>query len=221
MAKKKTSPPLDWVDVNSVPSEDLEDLVARLEAEKLRREIVRLRVEDEREQSSEAAQRRVRFYGSVGSSSVYGAIHLLDRYMVVEPGCDVLIEINSPGGVVFDGFALVDKIEELKSHGHAVTTRALGMAASMGMPILQCGDIRQMTRNAHLMVHEISSGSIGKYSEMQDEVELMNRLQQRYFSLVAEKSNLSVKQLMKRVERKDWWMSSDDALDNGFVDEVV
>lgn len=204
----------------STPADELEELINRLKAEKLQMEIRKIKNDEEYMRAGENATRTINFYAGVSSASVYTTVEQLDRYMLVDPGCEILIKINSPGGSVFDGFGLVDKIFEAETEGHHITTRAYGMCASMGMALLASGNTRQVTENAHLMVHEISSGMIGKYSDMQDEVELMDRLQDRYFRVVSDRSVYSPKQLKKLVARKDIWMDADEALKDGFVDEI-
>jgi len=118
------------------------------------------------------------------------------------------------------GFALFDVLNEAIAEGHTITTRAYGYAASMGGILLQVGTIRQMAPTCYLMIHEVSSGVIGKVSEMKDEAKLAEDLNTRALEILTSKSNLSVRQLKTKQQRKDWWMPAAEALKYGFIDEI-
>lgn len=162
-----------------------------------------------------------RFYDSVDALTCEAAIEKLDFWSRREPGKDIQIEFNSPGGSVIHGLALYDFIQELRRRGHYITTLTRGMAASMGGILLQAGDKRVMDENAHILIHEVSSLGVGKLSEVEDEVRFMKLLwEQRLVRILAQRSTLSAKQIINKAARKDWWFGADDALELGFVDEV-
>jgi ATP-dependent Clp protease protease subunit len=162
-----------------------------------------------------------RFLDEVNSTSVENTIEMLDFWSRRDKGQDITIEFNSPGGSVIHGLALYDFIQELRRREHSVTTIARGMAASMGGVLLQAGDTRIMDENAHLLIHEISTIGYGKLQELEDEVKFSKRLQnERLVPILAERSSLSASQIRQRMSRKDWWLSSKEALSYGFVDLV-
>ena len=152
--------------------------------------------------------------------SVAAAIDSINRWRRIDPGCEIRIEINSPGGGLFPGLNLYDVLREASAQGHRIVTCAYGYAASMAGILLQAGDDRQIAPNAFLMIHEVSSGAIGKWSEMVDEVEFMERLQKIALSILARRSNLSVSQIKRRSARKDWWIDAGEAVEFGFVDSI-
>lgn len=160
------------------------------------------------------------FGDSVSAGSVKACIAQLTQWMRKNPKCDIEIVFNSPGGSIVDGMALYDFIQLLKDNGHNVTTSALGMAASMAGILLQAGTKRVMGRQAWLMIHEASFGSYGKIGEVEDTVEWVKKVQERIIDIFAERSNLTKTQIRKNWLRKDWWLSADDALKHGFVDEL-
>lgn len=100
-----------------------------------------------------------------------------------EPGCAMKIIFNSPGGSIIDGLALYDFILELRANGHYVETIAVGMAASMGGILLQAGHERVVGANAFVLVHEASTGAMGKTSEIEDEVAFVKRLQEKLLDI--------------------------------------
>jgi ATP-dependent protease ClpP protease subunit len=144
------------------------------------------------------------------------------------------IVFNSPGGSVIDGIALLDFILGLRRRGRSIDTHNLSMAASMAGILLQAGERRRMASEAWLLIHEISFGAVGKIGEVEDTVEWVKRIQQRVLKLFADrcqqaklagtadpKKALTAKEIEKHWTRADWWVSSDEALAYGLIDEVV
>ena len=118
--------------------------------------------------------------------------------------------------------ALFDFIQELKDKGHKITTVAHGMAASMAGILMQAGDWRICGKEAYILIHEISSGSWGKASELEDDLKFIKRIQDRVLNIFVDKASGKVTKafIRKNWARKDWWLSSADCLKYGIVDEV-
>jgi len=138
----------------------------------------------------------------------------------VRPGEDIEVQFNSPGGSMVAGFALWDHIQTIKSQGHRVTTSTIGVAASMAGVLLQAGDHRIMGRESWLLIHQGSMGAIGKMGDIDDTVDWAKRMQERILQIFASRCSLGVEEIRSRWDRKDWWQSSDEALELGFVDEL-
>lgn len=210
------------------------DSKANLEARKLRGEIRKLTAEAkkaelevmtwQRDECNTLAENDQHHYypfmGPVDGSTAKAAIATLTKWGRRDPGCDISIVFNSPGGSVIDGLALYDCIAELKAKGHKFTTVARGYAASMGGILLQAGDERVIGANAHMLIHEISSGAIGKFSEIKDEVAFLTRLQDRCVGILAERSTLTARQIKRKWERTDWWLDADETVRLGFADRI-
>ena len=183
---------------------------------------------DEQKQSWKEANHRdfdhgvFRFDTTVDGPTVQKMISYMGLYSRLHPEEPIEIVFNSPGGSVFEGFALFDFIGELRAKGHHVTTHTRGMAASMAGILLQAGDHRVMGREAHILIHEISTLSLGKMSEIMDEVEFLKRVQTRIINIFVERSGgkLSASKIRQNWKKTDWWLSSDEALALGLVDEV-
>ncbi len=156
----------------------------------------------------------------VQGSTVRETIHFLTRWSRRWPGEKMTIIFNSPGGEVTEGLALFDFIQELRTRGHEIETVSIGMAASMAGILLQAGDHRVMSKNAVILIHEISSITMGGASQMADDLKFVEMLQTKILSILAERSTLSVRQIKNRWSRKDWWLDADTALDLGFCDEI-
>lgn len=129
--------------------------------------------------------------------------------------------INSPGGSVVDGFALIDYIEGMHSRDHTVNTTAYGMAASMGGVLLQVGKKRSMGANAVLLIHEAQFGAVGSYGEIQDRVKLVDIFHERILALFVGRAKVTKQFIKSHWSRTDWWLSASDSLKHGFVDAIV
>lgn len=160
------------------------------------------------------------FNSVVGEGSVNLCIDQLTIWSRTKPKEPITIVFNSPGGAIVPGMALFDFIQELRRSGHYMTTKALGMAASMAGILLQAGDERVIGKEAWVLLHEASFGAGGKIGEVEDVVEWVKKVQKRILAIFAERSNLSKTQIERRWKRKDWWLSSNDCMKFGFVDKV-
>lgn len=161
------------------------------------------------------------FYNPVVGVTVVDAISTLDRWSRREPGRPIEIIFCSPGGSVSDGFALFDFISELRGRGHKITTKCIGLAASMGAILIQAGDERVMTRNAFLMVHEVSAEGRGSLSELSDHLKMVERFQAKGLDILTERANLSRDDLASRWKKTDWYLDAEEALSLGFIDRIV
>lgn len=143
----------------------------------------------------------------------------------------IKIQFNSPGGSVFEGLALFDEIQHWRRNGVRFTTSTIGMAASMAGILLQAGDKRVMAPESWMLIHKTSFGAIGNFDEVQDRVKMLDRVQARIVDIFVTRANeakangtcekpITKGQLERRWDRKDWWISSDEALKFGLVDAV-
>jgi ATP-dependent Clp protease protease subunit len=202
---------------------------AALEARGFEIHIQRGEIELAKAQRAEASElakddhnRVYRFMGPVTSQSVGNCCAKLTEWSRLDPGCNIEIVFSSPGGSIFDGFVLFDFVRSLSAAGHHITTGCLGMAASMAGVLLQMGDTRWVGREALVMIHRAAFGISGKSYEVEDEVDLVKRLEQRIIDIYVTKSEgrLTAAKIRKNWDRRDWWLSSEEALALGVVDEV-
>lgn len=161
-----------------------------------------------------------RFSGQVNEASVRKCIGKLTEWHRAEPKCNIEIVFSSPGGSIIDGFELFDFIQDLRSKGHFITTGSLGMAASMAGILLQSGDYRWIGHQAWLMIHRAAFGAIGKTYEVEDEVKLIKRIENRILDIFIKRSKLTKLKIKRNWDRKDWWIDADESLSLGLVDEI-
>ncbi|KKK66766.1 hypothetical protein LCGC14_2960790 [marine sediment metagenome] len=161
------------------------------------------------------------FDDQINASSVKSCVAQLTAWMRNNPKQDIEIVFNSPGGLVQEGMVLFDFIQLMKNNGHCITTTALGRAASMAGVLLQAGTIRRMGKEAWVLIHEGAFGAVGNVGEVEDTVDWVKRVLKRIRHIFAARSTLTEGQIARRWKRKNWWLSSDDCLKLGFVDEIL
>tara|TARA_Y100001973_G_scaffold4114_1_gene6022 strand:+ start:362 stop:1114 length:753 start_codon:yes stop_codon:yes gene_type:complete len=161
-----------------------------------------------------------RFNRDVSCSSVSGCMKRLTQWHRKDPKCDMEIVFSSPGGDIIAGFELFDFIQDLRNQGHKVITGSLGMAASMAGVLLQAGDERWIGHQAWMMIHRAAFGAIGKTYEVEDEVKLVKRIEERCLDIFVSRSKLTKQKIKRNWDRKDWWIDADECLELGLVDEV-
>ena len=144
----------------------------------------------------------------------------LTEWSRLSPACDIEIVFSSPGGSIIDGFELFDHIQHLRNEGHHITTGTLGYAASMAGILLQAGDTRWIGQQAWMMIHRAAFGAIGKTYEVEDEVKLVKRIEDRIVDIFTKRSKLTSMKIKRNWDRKDWWIDADECLDLGLVDEI-
>jgi len=161
------------------------------------------------------------FYNPVVGVTVVDALMTLDRWSRRMPGKPIEIIFCSPGGSVTDGFALFDFIQELRARGHTITTKCIGMAASMGAILMQAGDERIMTRNSFMLLHEVSSEGTGSLAELSDHLKMVTRFQAKGLDILTERSTISRDDLETRWKKTDFYVDAVEALDLGLIDRIV
>lgn len=161
------------------------------------------------------------FNDTVSGASVALCRRKLNLWHTIAPGCNIEVAFNSPGGSVFDGFDLYDAIRDTSNQGHHITTRVAGLAASMAGVLLQAGDTRIIGNRSYLHLHEVSTGALGKASDLKDVADLAKRLTRDACDIYAERSTLSSDDIYDRMERQELYLSAHQALELGFVDLVA
>ena len=136
-----------------------------------------------------------------------------------DPKKDIKLYINSPGGSVYDGLAIIDTMNYIEPD---VQTIGIGLQASMGAMLLSCGakGKRFALPNARVMIHQPSSGTQGKITDQEIMLKEGIFLKKRLAEILAKNTGKKVDQIIKDMDR-DNWMSADDAKDYGIIDEVI
>ena len=132
----------------------------------------------------------------------------------------ITLYINSPGGSITAGFALYDTLRTLSSQGRLITTVVRGYAASMAGVLFLAGDVRLVGSESFVHIHEPSSATWGKLSEQKDDIKQTQRLGERIRKLYIERTNIKPKQYDANVNRTEWWLSSEEAVELGVATNI-
>ena len=133
----------------------------------------------------------------------------------------IKVIINSFGGSIYDGFALVGVIENSITPIH---TYCYGIAMSMALPIFAAGHVRFMSKFSTLMYHEALNNypQFDKLSIIKDDLDECNRIMKQYDEILLLNSTVSQKQLDDvKKSRRDWYFTAEEALKYGMVDEII
>jgi ATP-dependent Clp protease protease subunit len=131
---------------------------------------------------------------------------------------DIMLYINSPGGIVTSGLAIYDTMQYLKA---PVSTICIGQAASMGAVLLAAGTKgkRYALPNSRIMLHQGSGGFRGNTPDVEIQVKEMLHLTDRLMRILAEHSGQEFEKVKKDADR-DYFMSSEEAKSYGLIDAV-
>lgn len=129
------------------------------------------------------------------------------------------IYIDSYGGYVYQILGLVGIMENSKTPIHTICT---GAAMSCGFIMLICGHKRFCYKHGTPLYHQVSAGTVGTIQDMEEYVGEVKRLQDKMEELTIKKTNIPKKELEKMRKRKiDWYMTAEEALKMGVIDEIV
>lgn len=136
-----------------------------------------------------------------------------------DPKKDIKLYINSPGGSVYDGLAIIDTMNYIEPD---VETIGIGLQASMGAMLLSCGakGKRFVLPNSRIMIHQPSSGTEGKITDQEIALREGVYLKKRLAEIFAKNTGKDLKQVEKDMDR-DNWMSAEEAKEYGIIDEIV
>lgn len=135
------------------------------------------------------------------------------------PNADISLYINSPGGDVTAGWAIMDTMQYIKS---PVSTIGMGLVASMGSVLLAAGapGKRFVLPNTEIMIHQPSSGTQGKVTDMEIYMAEMQRVKKIFVKQMAEFTGRKEKEVFDAMER-DNWMDASAAKKFGLIDGIL
>ena len=136
-----------------------------------------------------------------------------------DPDKDIYLYINSPGGSITAGMAIYDTMQYIKSD---VSTICIGMAASMGAFLLVAGakGKRFALPNAEIMIHQPLGGYQGQATDIGIHAERILKIKKNLNKILSERTGKSLEQVERDTER-DNFMSSEEAVNYGLIDEVI
>ena len=132
---------------------------------------------------------------------------------------DISLYINSPGGSITSGMAIMDTMNFIKSN---VKTICVGMAASMGAFLLSCGEKgkRYILPNAEVMIHQPLGGATGQATEIKIAAERILKLKDKLNTILARNTNQNIEKIKNDTER-DYYLNAEEALNYGIIDKIL
>lgn len=136
-----------------------------------------------------------------------------------DPGKDVSIYINSPGGSVYAGLGIYDTMQYISSD---VATICTGMAASMAAVLLVSGEKgkRFALRHSRVMIHQPMGGAQGQASDIEITAREIKKLKHELYTIIADHSGQPFDKVEKDSDR-DYWMTAEEAKEYGMIDNVL
>ena len=136
-----------------------------------------------------------------------------------DPGKDISIYLNTPGGSVYAGLGIYDTMQYISSDVSPICT---GMAASMGAVLLVAGATgkRFALQHSRVMIHQPMGGAQGQASDIEITAREIQKLKKELYTIIADHSGRPYEQIEKDSDR-DYWMTAAEAKEYGMIDEVL
>lgn len=163
---------------------------------------------------------RIIFLGSQVTNDVANIIQAQLLFLdSSDPGKDISIYINSPGGSVYDGYGIYDTMQFISSD---VSTICTGMAASMAAVLLVAGEKgkRFALKHSRVMIHQPLGGAQGQASDIEITAREILKVKKEIYTIIADHSGQAYEKVVQDGDR-DFWMSSEEALQYGMIDKVL
>ena len=164
---------------------------------------------------SKLAQERILFIDDMIDHDLANGIISQLMYLDSINNNEISIYINSPGGTVYDGLAILDVMDLIKS---PIKTVCTGSAMSMAAIILLYGDTRVSTKRSTIMLHQMSTLVRGRLSDISIDYKEAKRLENILHEVIKEKTNI------QDIDQKlltDWYISPKEAKELGIIDTVL
>ncbi|MCS7000239.1 MAG: ATP-dependent Clp protease proteolytic subunit [Bacteroidota bacterium] len=164
-------------------------------------------------------QRKVFLWGQVDDDSAREVIDRLLYLDAINPGKEITLYINSPGGYVTSGMAIYDCIRALHS---PVSTVCMGLAASMGSILLSAGvkGRRFIFPHGRVMIHQPSGGAAGTSSDIEIQMREILKIKEISARILAENTGQPIERILQDFDR-DYWMDARESVEYGIVDAVI
>jgi ATP-dependent Clp protease protease subunit len=180
---------------------------------------------DDEESKIVRENNHVYFYSEVSRESIFKLnillreaekfVHTMSFDLNVK-NIPIYLHINSFGGSLYDAYAAVDAIKNLRVPVYSIIE---GCAASAGTIISVVCTKRFIGKNAHMLIHQLSSSMWGKMSEIEDEYKHLNELMKQIKRLYGEYTKISKKELTELLKH-DIWLNPQTCIQYGLVDAI-
>ncbi|MDI6717655.1 MAG: ATP-dependent Clp protease proteolytic subunit [Patescibacteria group bacterium] len=169
---------------------------------------------------SRLLKERIIFLGGPINDAVANSIIAQLLFLAHEdPQRDIILYINSPGGVVSAALAIYDTMQHIKSD---VSTICIGTAASAAAVILAAGEKgkRFSLPNAEILLHQVMGGAEGQAVDVEIAAKQIIKIKEKINQILAKNTGQSISKISNDTDR-DFWLSSQEAKEYGIIDEII
>ena len=164
-------------------------------------------------------QSRIVFIGDTITPELSNTVVSALLYLDSEKHEPIKLYINSPGGVVSAGFAIIDTMRMIAS---PVETVCVGMAASMAAVILACGEPgrRSLLQNSEVMIHQPLGGTEGQAADIAIVAKHILKTKDKIYKMLSAMTGQTVKRIEHDADR-NFWMDAEEAVKYGMADKII
>ena len=164
-------------------------------------------------------QSRIVFIGDTITPELSNTVVSALLYLDSQSHEPIKLYINSPGGIVSAGFAIIDTMRTIES---PVETVCVGMAASMAAVILACGEKgkRSMLQNSEVMIHQPLGGTEGQAADIAIVDRHILKTKDKIYKLLSDMTGQTVKRIGHDADR-NFWMDAEEAVKYGMADSII
>ena len=136
----------------------------------------------------------------------------------IDPGKDISIYINSPGGSVYDGYGIYDTMQFISSK---VSTICIGIAASMAAVLLVAGEKgkRHALKHSRILIHQPLGGARGQASDIEIQAREILKIKKEIYTIISDHSGQPYEKVLQDGDR-DFWMTAEEAKEYGMIDSL-
>ena len=163
---------------------------------------------------------RIIFLGSPITDSVANTVIAQMLFLESQdPKKDIIMYINTPGGVVYSGLAIYDTMQYVKPD---ISTICIGVAASMGAVLLTAGTKgkRYVLPNSQILMHQVMGGAEGQAVDVDIAARQIIKIKDKLNQILAKHTGKDIKKIEKDTDR-DFYMSAEEAKEYGVVDKII
>ena len=196
-------------------------------------------IQPPQEESSEL--RTINLYGDISEqkgSEIVGALlyfqnsafqHILENpedknSALLKVSRPIKLYISTHGGTASDMFSILDVMEMIKKETCDICTYGVGKVMSAGVPILAAGTpgMRKVGKNCRIMLHSVMAGTGGTIFSMENELEEIKWIQERYIECLAKSTKMTKAKIRKMLKtQRDVYISAEEAINLGIADEII
>jgi ATP-dependent protease ClpP protease subunit/transcriptional regulator with XRE-family HTH domain len=174
---------------------------------------------------AEGDQATIDIFAEIDSFWGYSAQQVKEDLQSFE-GSRIVVNINSGGGSVTEGIAIANLLRGDRRH---VTTRAVGIAASIASVILMAGDTVEMAPNSFLMIHNVWAEAVGESEELRKTADIMDQMSDQIANIYVESiksrqggtDRRTIKKDIVQMMAEETWLSPEAAKEKGLIDKIV